>query len=107
MNLALFAGATVAWAGAAVAYFHARFRLAGVLGVCFWGLAATVAARAMAPWVAALAFGLLGALPAGFLLVHVIDAKKGIFLLPTIYAIPFAFVCGLLLWAATGLGLLL
>jgi hypothetical protein len=36
-----------------------------------------------------------------------VDARKGLFLLPTIYSIPLAFVCGLLLWVVVALGAIL
>ena len=107
MTAGLFAGAAAAWAAAAAAYFHARFRLAGLCGAAFWGLGAAAAAQTLPAWGAAVAIGLLGVVPAVFLLIHVVDAKKGIFLLPTVYSIPLAFLCGLMLLAATGLGLLL
>ena len=50
---------------------------------------------------------LLCVFPALFLLVHVIDLKKGIFYLPTVYSIPIAFLAGAALLVVAAGGLLL
>ncbi len=65
-----------------------------------------VVLAAMGPVAAGAALALLAAIPAAYLVVHAVDARRGIFLLPTVYSIPIAFVCALGLWLLTGLALL-
>jgi hypothetical protein len=96
-----------AYAAAAWIYFRGRFGPAALCGAVYWGLMAPAAIGHLGGPGGAIAFALLGAAPAAYLLVHAVDARKGLFLLPTIYSIPIAFVCGLLLWAAVAAGAIL
>jgi hypothetical protein len=109
MTLALLAGAALLFAAACLAYFHGRFLAASALGAAYWTAAGAVLFRELPPWGAAAALVPLAALPAFLLAVHAVDIRKGIFLLPTVYAIPLAFLAGALLWlvaaAAAVLGL--
>lgn len=99
--------ATAAFFTAAVVYFHARFKLAVALGVVFWASVAPVVWNGCGAVGATVALTLLLAGPVAFLLVHWYDVRKGgIFYLPTIYAIPLAFLCGLALLAVATLGLI-
>ncbi len=79
-------------------YFHGHFRSAAALGLLDAALSAAVAIRSLPPVAAAAALLLLLVLPLGFVALHAVDARQGIFLLPTIYAIPIAFLAGALLW---------
>lgn len=97
-------GAAVAYALSAWVYFRGRFGLAALGGAVYWALMALAAVSSLGAPGGAVAFGLLGAAPAVYLAVHAVDARKGLFLLPTIYSIPIAFVCGLLLWVVVALG---
>ena len=106
MTAALFAGACAAYAAAAFLYYGGRFVLALGAGAVFWGLTGAVVLDAMGPFGAAAAWILLAAGPALYLVVHAVDAKRGIFLLPTVYSIPLAFVAGLLLLGVSALALL-
>jgi len=92
--------AAAAYLAAAVAYFRGLFRLSGAIGVLFWALAAVAVARGTTLVPALLIFVGFGLLPAAFLLTHVIDLRKGLFIFPTIYSIPIAFAAGVVLWLA-------
>jgi len=96
-----------AYALAAFAYYRGRFGLAALLGVAFAGLVAPVAVTGLGPVAGAAVLALLAAAPGIYLVVHCVDARRGLFLLPTIYAIPIAFVCALALLLLAGFGLLL
>ena len=106
MTEALYAGAAAVFLAACVVYFRGHFRGAGLLGLIYAGLVGTVVARSMGPVGATAALVLLCLAPAIFLGIHIVDARRGIFLLPTIYSIPIAFLCGALLWIIAGLGIL-
>jgi ABC-type antimicrobial peptide transport system permease subunit len=103
---AVHAGAAALYVLCAVLYYRGRFGYAAIAGALFFGALAPVVPAVMGPVTAALALALLAALPVGYLVVHVVDARYGIFLLPTVYSIPIAFVCALALWVVTGLALL-
>jgi len=92
--------AAVAYLVAAVAYFRGLFRLSGAIGVLFWALAAVVVAGETTLFPALLILLVFGLFPAAFLLTHVIDLRKGLFIFPTIYSIPVAFAAGIVLWLA-------
>ncbi len=96
--------AAVAYAGSAWIYFRGRFGWAALLGAVFAGLMAPAAVGSLGGPGGAVALALLAVAPGVYLAVHVADAKKGLFLLPTIYSIPIAFVCGLLLWIVVAVG---
>jgi hypothetical protein len=102
-----FAAATALYLLGAILYYRGRFALAGAAGIGYGGVTAWIVAGAMGPVGATVTLVLLAVLPAAALLVHVVDARRGIFLMPTVYAIPLAFACGLLLWLVTGLALVL
>ena len=93
----LLLGAAAAYVASAWIYFRGRFRLAAFLGAVFAGLMAPAAVGSLGGLGGLLALALLAVAPGVYLVVHVVDAKKGLFLLPTIYSIPLAFVCGLVL----------
>jgi hypothetical protein len=107
MSAASFAGAAAAYAAAAFLYYRGRFRGALAAAAAFAALVAPAVCAGMGPVAAAVALVLLLAAPLGYVLVHIVDARRGIFLLPTIYAIPLAFLAGAALLLATGLALLL
>ena len=104
---ALFAGAGLLFIISALSYYHGRFTIAAVLGALYYGALAPAVLDGMGPVGAAAALLLLAVAPATYLGVHMVDARRGLFLLPTIYAIPIAFLTGLLLWAIAGVALVL
>jgi hypothetical protein len=99
--------AAAAYAASAWIYFRGGFRLAALLGAVFLGLMAPLAVANLGGPGGGIAFALLAVAPGVYLAVHVVDARKGLFLLPTIYSIPIAFVCGLVLWVVVALGAIL
>jgi len=103
---ALYAGAAALYLLCAVLYYRGHFAPSALVGVLFFGALTPVVLAAMGPVAAGAALALLAAIPAAYLVVHAVDARRGIFLLPTVYSIPIAFVCALALWALTGLALL-
>jgi len=92
--------AAAAYLAAAVAYFKGFFRLSGAAGAVFWGLMAVAVVRETTLVCALVILAVFGLFPAAFLLTHVIDLKRGLFIFPTIYSIPVAFTAGILLWLA-------
>lgn len=92
--------AAVAYAASAFIYFRGRFGLAALGGVAFAALMAPAAVGNLGGLGGAAAFALLAVAPGAYLVIHAVDARRGLFLLPTIYSIPIAFVCGLVLWVA-------
>lgn len=103
----LLLGAAVAYALSAWIYFRGRFGVAVLLGALFAGLIAPAAVGFLGGVGGAIAFALLVVAPAVYLAVHVVDVRKGLFLLPTIYSIPIAFVCGLVLLLVVAVGAVL
>ena len=101
-----YAAAAALYLTCAVLYFRGHFAWAALAGALFLGALAPVVLAAMGPVAGGVALLALAALPAAYLVVHAVDARCGIFLLPTVYSIPIAFVTSLLLWALTGLALL-
>jgi hypothetical protein len=99
--------AAAAYALSAWIYFRGRFGLAALGGAIYAGLMAPSAMRFLGGPGGVAAFVLLAVAPAVYLAVHAVDARRGLFLLPTIYSIPIAFVCGLLLWLVVALGAIL
>lgn len=97
----------VAYALSAWIYFRGRFGLAALGGLVFAGLMAPAAVGFLGGPGGAVAFLLLAVAPGAYLVVHAVDARKGLFLLPTIYSIPIAFVCGLALWVVVAAGAVL
>ncbi len=83
-------------------YFRGAFRLATALALGYWALAGMVVCRSLPPVPAVIVLALLVAIPAALLALHMIDARKGLFLIPTIYAIPLAFLTAILLWLVAG-----
>ena len=106
MTPALYAGAGLLFTLSAVSYYQGRFRFAAVVGAAYYGVLTPVVLEGMGPIGAAASLLLLAAAPATYLAVHVVDARRGLFLLPTIYAIPIAFLTALFLWAIAGVVLL-
>jgi len=94
----LWLAAGVALFAAGLAYFRGGFHLAAALGVAYWSLAGAVLWRTLPPPASVPLLVALVAVPAVLLALHAIDARRGLFLVPTIYAIPLAFLTGLLLW---------
>jgi hypothetical protein len=90
--------AAVVYAASAWIYFRGRFGWAALGGAVFAGLMAPTAVANLGGLGGAAAFAVLAVAPAVYLVVHAVDARRGLFLLPTIYSIPIAFVCGLALW---------
>lgn len=101
-----YAAAAVLYLVCAVLYFRGHFAWAALAGALFLGALAPVVLAAMGPLSGGAALFGLAAIPAAYVVVHAVDARYGIFLLPTVYSIPIAFVASLLLWALTGLALL-
>ncbi len=99
--------AALAYAASAWIYFRGRFGLAAMGGAAYWTLMAFAAARYLGAPGGAVVFALLAVAPGLYLAVHAVDARKGLFLLPTIYSIPIAFVCGLALWFVVAAGAIL
>jgi hypothetical protein len=104
---ALLLGAAAAYLAAGLAYFRGRFAPAAALGALYVALMAPATTGALGAAFGLVLFLLLALAPAGYLVVHYVDARKGLFLLPTIYSIPLAFVCGLVLWLVTALAAIL
>lgn len=104
--MAAYLAATAALGLAALLYFRARFGLAALLGVAYGALVAEAARAAMPAALFWGAFGLLCLAPGAFLLVHVADIRRGLFLLPTVYSIPIAFFGAALFWLLAGAALL-
>ncbi|MHC4547332.1 MAG: hypothetical protein ACYTEZ_01030 [Planctomycetota bacterium] len=107
MNPALFGGAAALYLACGVLYYRGHFGLATLAGLLFFAALAPVVLAALGPVAGGGALALLAAAPLAYLAVHALDARRGLFLLPTIYSIPIAFVCGVTLWILTGLALLL
>jgi hypothetical protein len=99
--------AAALYAASAWIYFRGHFGLAALGGAVFLGLMAPAAVGNLGGVGGTIAFALLAVAPGVYLAVHAVDAKKGLFLLPTIYSIPIAFVCGLVLWVVVALGSIL
>ncbi len=106
MTLLLHGLSTVLFLACGRVYFHGRFRGAAALAAAHAAVASAVAIRTLPPVAAAATLLLLLALPLGFVALHAVDARQGLFLLPTIYSIPIAFVAGALLWGLLTLVLL-
>jgi len=107
MTPVVYGGATALLAACALAYFRGHFGAAGLLGLGSEGALGFVLARTMSPASAAVTLALLCVVPLALLGLHVIDARRGLFLLPTIYSIPLAFFAAALLWIVAGGALLL
>ncbi len=103
--LACFAGATAVLAAACAVYFRGRFAASALLGALYAGLMVLPARAGLGTGLGTTLLALLLGLPSLFLLVHVIDLRRGIFLAPTVYAIPCVFIGAAALWVTTGLGL--
>jgi hypothetical protein len=103
---ALYAGAAALYLLCAVLYYRGRFGWAALVGALFFVALTPVVLDGMGPVAAGAALGLLAVAPAAYLVVHAVDARRGLFLLPTVYSIPIAFVGALALWALAGLALL-
>jgi len=107
MIAALYAAAAVAFFGTAALYFRGLFRTALVGGAVYGGLIARVVWASMGPVPATVSLLLLLLGPAIYVGVHILDARKGLFLLPTIYSIPIAFLAGGALLAVAGVAVAL
>ncbi|MGQ0613346.1 MAG: hypothetical protein ACT4PV_06385 [Planctomycetaceae bacterium] len=103
--LACFAGATAALAAACVVYFRGRFSASALLGALYAGLMVLPARSGLGTGPGSVLLALFLGLPALFLLLHIIDLRRGLFLVPTVYAIPCVFFGDAALWIATILGL--
>jgi hypothetical protein len=102
-----YAAAGALYLACAVLYYRGYFAWAALAGALFLGALAPVVLAVMGPVAAGAALALLAGLPAAYLVVHAVDARYGLFLLPTVYSIPIAFVSALALWALAGLALLI
>jgi len=107
MTLLLYGAATCVMITCGILYYNGCLLASAMGGIAYAGLAGAVLVRSTATWVAVTLIALFAAAPTIYLVVHAIDARRGIFLLPTIYSIPIAFVCSLILWGCAGLGMLL
>jgi hypothetical protein len=96
--------AAAAYGLSAWVYFHGRFGAAALLGAIFAALIAPAAVGSLGGIGGVIAFALLAVAPGVYLVVHAVDARRGLFLLPTIYSIPIAFVCGAVLLVAVAAG---
>jgi hypothetical protein len=102
-----YAAAAALYLLCAVLYFRGHFAWAALLGALFLGALTPVVLAAMGPVAAGAALALLAGVPAAYLVLHAFDARYGVFLLPTVYSIPIAFVSSFALLVLTGLALLL
>ena len=102
-----FLAAALAFLVTAVLYYRGAFWAAGLTGIAFGVLIGRLVFTALG----SIAGPVVGVLflggPAALLVIHAIDARKGLFLWPTIYAIPLGFLSGALLLGITGLAILL
>jgi len=81
---------------ASVLYYRARFLYASVAGLVLAVLLGVLLAQTFGAVAAIVIGALLLVSPAAFVAVHAVDARRGIFLLPTVYSIPLAFACAAL-----------
>jgi len=91
---------------ACLVYYRGRFLPALLLEALFLVAVSATARCVMAPAAAWTAIALLSLLPAALLLLHLIDARFGVFLVPTIYSIAVAAIAGPIFLAACALALL-
>ncbi len=106
MTAALFVGATLLFGLACLVYYRGLFLIASVVGIVFGLTLISISFRAMNPVVWSLMVTSLAAFPALLLILHAVDLRAGLCLLPTVYSIPFAFLSGALLWLFSGFALL-
>ncbi|MHC4953879.1 MAG: hypothetical protein ACYTGZ_08310 [Planctomycetota bacterium] len=107
MDVAALYGASVAaFVVSGFFYFKGWFRLATLAGLLFWPLVAQVMQATMAPGWAIPIFFLFGVVPAMLMLLHAYDVPRGVLNLPTFYAIPVAYLGGLLLLFCSALGVI-
>jgi hypothetical protein len=92
---------------AAVFYFHARFQAAAATGLVYAGLMAHLLREEFGHTPGMLAAVFLLLVPALCVVVHAIDARRGLFLLPTVYGIGIAFIGALAALLAVGAAKLL
>jgi len=104
--MSLFLAATAALFLACALYFRGRFLLAAVLGIAYAALAFETARPRLPSTLFWTSFLLFCVAPGSFLGLHVVDIRRGIFLLPTIYSIPIAFLGAGFFWALVGVALL-
>jgi hypothetical protein len=102
-----YAAIVVVFIAAAVLYFRGFFWVAAALGIVCWTLTAHLLFCSVGPVWMSIIFVPLGLAPALFLGVHAIDVRTGFCTAPTVYSIPIAFVLGVALILATGLGVLI
>ena len=77
---------------ACMLYSRARFLYAGLTGFVLAGLLGVLLFDSFDTVTAVLLAVVLLLIPAGFVIVHAVDVRKGIFLLPTIYGIAVGFL---------------
>lgn len=106
MTAVLFLGATLAFALACLLYYKGRFLAASLLGLAYGLVLCALAFPAMHPVLWSLVVTLLLVFPALLIGLHVVDLRTGLFLLPTVYSIPFAFLAAAFLWVFCGFSLL-
>lgn len=106
MTGGLLGAAALFYLAGAWTYFRVRWRLAGAAAAGFYAATAWLSWEALGPLGGVLLYLPLGALPGTFLVLHAVDARVGFFMLPSFYAIPLAFLSGVLLWAALGVAVL-
>ena len=106
MTAALFLGATLLFGLACLVYYRGRFLIGAVVGIAFAYILILISFEAMHPVVWSLMVTALVAFPALLLILHAVDLRAGLCLLPTVYSIPFAFLAGALLWLFSGFALL-
>ena len=104
--LAIFLAALATFLLAALLYFRGWFRPAGLVGLAFGVAVSMLVLQGFGPIGGGVLVVLFVLAPAAFLVVHAYDARRGVFLLPTIYSIPLAFACGALLLLLGALALL-
>ncbi len=106
MTAALYLGATLLFGLACLVYYRGLFLIGSVVGAVFGFILISISFEAMHPVVWSLMVTSLVALPALLLILHTVDLRAGLCLLPTVYSIPFAFFAGALLWLFSGFALL-
>lgn len=104
--MTFYAVALALFAAACLVYYSGRLVPALLLEILFLAAISLAAGRLLPPALAWPAIALLALLPGAFLLVHVVDARFGIFLYPTIYSIAIAAIASALFLGVCGVALL-
>ena len=88
--------AILAMVAGSVAYHYGYFRLASLLGLGIAAALMVVLPRELGHTPGWIVFAILVLFPTLCVAVHAFDAKRGYFLIPTVYAIQIAFGCAII-----------